>query len=47
MKDEEIIVGAMYVSMANKLNKYEPFKKKGLTDKKRAKLRKKRKKKNK
>ncbi len=45
MKDEEIIVGAMYASMANRLKKYEPFKNKGLTDKKRAELRKKRKKK--
>ena len=45
MKDEEIIIGAMYTSMADKLKKYDPFKKKGLTNDKRAKLRKKRKKK--
>lgn len=45
MKDEEFIVGTMFASMANKLYKYDPFKKKGLTDKKRAELRKIRKKK--
>ena len=46
-KEEEIAISAMGALISDKLAKYSPFKTKGLTDEKRSKLRKKRKKKNK